>query len=466
MNKLSYISNKYKENDIEGEDFGAELYNILNLPQKNLYGARKAEIIALLFGAITNTQVRRLKWPYVDMDPETINRTLSREVRMGNMVQTILKKEDNGARRIYGLTRQGHERICKTIGITENSYPLRNSIRFHEYALGLFFQTLISHGYKINFQLEQLISQYELKSTNTLNKKFSVRADGILYVYNKKYYIEQDMGTETIGKLVGKIKYYNDSSKTIIFSFYKAVQKLKINYQDVLFLDEKYKTSEKMKKALNDENLSNEHKKILDIYLSRNENKSLADAVAVEINAYSDILRLEKQYNFKTMRLWGMFNYILGQSFEKELCLKGMHLYCVTPELAYASNAFRRFGTKGKSCKIFKRLYGKNIVYERLKKAHGACFDECIHIENGNVYIEYVEDDVAGLVRAYLTYKSIMVSNDKLLIHCNSDSFAEKVAQLFCEKINYLGHNIIFILEGENEYYEVKFGTLIPVAQY
>ena len=71
MNKLSYISNKYKENDIEGEDFGAELYNILNLPQKNLYGARKAEIIALLFGAITNTQVRRLKWPYVDMDPET-----------------------------------------------------------------------------------------------------------------------------------------------------------------------------------------------------------------------------------------------------------------------------------------------------------------------------------------------------------------------------------------------------------
>ena len=37
MNKLSYISNKYKENDIEGEDFGAELYNILNLPQKNLY---------------------------------------------------------------------------------------------------------------------------------------------------------------------------------------------------------------------------------------------------------------------------------------------------------------------------------------------------------------------------------------------------------------------------------------------
>lgn len=202
------------------------------------------------------------------------------------------------------MTRQGHERICKTIGITENSYPLRNSIRFHEYALGLFFQTLISHGYKINFQLEQLISQYELKSTNTLNKKFSVRADGILYVYNKKYYIEQDMGTETIGKLVGKIKYYNDSSKTIIFSFYKAVQKLKINYQDVLFLDEKYKTSEKMKKTLNDENLSNEHKKILDIYLSRNENKSLADAVAVEINAYSDILRLEKQYNFKTMRLW------------------------------------------------------------------------------------------------------------------------------------------------------------------
>ena len=85
---------------------------------------------------------------------------------------------------------------------------------------------------------------------------------------------------------------------------------------------------------------------------------------------------------------------------------------------------------------------------------------------NGNVYIEYVEDDVAGLVRAYLTYKSIMDSNDKLLIHCNSDSFAEKVAQLFCEKINYLGHNIIFILEGENEYYEVKFGTLIPVAQY
>ena len=72
MNKLSYISNKYKENDIEGEDFGAELYNILNLPQKNLYGARKAEIIALLFGAITNTQVRRLKWPYVDMDKNKI----------------------------------------------------------------------------------------------------------------------------------------------------------------------------------------------------------------------------------------------------------------------------------------------------------------------------------------------------------------------------------------------------------
>ncbi len=468
MNKIQYI-NSCIHDTVDAKEIEKLIYNMLGIKKDEPYNVVKLEMLALLFGSISSTLAKDLNWPYIgSIDPDEVNRAFAREVAKGKMESYKLTNEDNKLRKVFGLTQKGFDNVIKHLGISSEKLTLRKTC-FHEYALALGLITLLKKGYNFSFTAEALINNtLSYGKESRKNLKQSVRTDAILNFKEKTYYIEQDMGTEKLSKLGYKIRMYNDPKKVIIFTFHKAVNCNNFSYNDIVGL-RKYENEYATPTLLFQEGkIKRQEKELLDVYLSFNNKNSFDDFekfMARNAAKYIEISRMKKLYDFTFTRFKGLYDYICDNEEEKNLCIQGAHLYCQPSIMLSDSIAFRKFGFKGFSSNLFKVVLKDTISYSRFINAHGVVFDEYVKREHGKGFIEYPEEDVGALIRIKQAYKSIMNSNDKLIVYINTQEFGNYLAQMLCEKMNSLGHNIIFILKDDLNIYEARFGELIPAGQ-
>lgn len=464
FNKFNFMVLAQSKNlRLTGDEFFnwfSHVFN-LNLPD-NMAQSKKLGLLLSHFGCVSSMELLSVGCPYEydEINKQSLFKLISREIKAGKIKKLSLKHLDGTSRSLYGLTKLGYKQIEKfkrTRGcLVETGHILPT---YHTYALSFALMTLMQNKMDIGIEFE-VVSEAD---HNGFNKAKSFRADAIVSYHSKKFYIEQDMGTETIGKVAGKMLEYRDPDKIIILASHKPVMLKR--------LDEEY--IRKIKKA--EGNCKNAYDLI-----KNSENKELADVIRMLIaltkksdisqlvqysivadERISEFIRIVKLYQNSQNRKKSLVNHIIKNKKEREYALFGMHIYCIPSELMYFSMAFRR-----DDIHVLESVYKNVRYYEERINVAGISFDGYGKTDKETVVVEYPEEDACSVVRIlhYVRNKDAAV-DVKIVAYVNTVEYAYQLSSMICEGIDSVAKSVLVIIcEGDSNIYAARFGKLVPVG--
>lgn len=464
FNKFDYLvlaqGNSLK---LSGDEFFDRFGRVFGLNlSNNMTQSKKMSILLSHLGCVSSMELLDMGCPYEydDINKQSLFKLISREIRAGKLEKVSLRHFDGSSKALYGLTKSGHKQIEK-FKKTRGCFVETNYIQptYHTYALSFSIMTLIQNGMDINVEYE-VVSEADFKG---LNKYKSFRADAIISYKGDRFYIEQDMGTETIGKVAGKMLEYKDPDKVIILTSHKSVmmKRLEEEYlRELKKMDGKYKN-------VYDAIRNTKSKKVNDVLrmlISLSGSRDISQLVQYSIIAeerISGFIRLTKLYQNSQNRKRSLVNHIMKNKDEKAYALLGMHIYCMPSELLYFSMAFRR-----DDMQILMGIF-KNVRYYSEKiNVDGVYFDGYGKTDTETLVVEYPEEDACSVVRIlHYIHRKNVTSDVRIVAYVNTVEYAYQLSIMVCEGVNSVSESVLLIIcEGDSNIYAARFGKLIPVG--
>lgn len=427
MNVLEYVANvSYGDDFICREEFSKRIYKMVGYKgsDEELLNIRKVELLSLIFGPISTREIKMMDWPQLP-DENACARLLSRECFAGRFDRFHLPNYDGDVRHIYTLTKAGK----KDLGLLIKSrlvkkHPVR-TLRHHDYVLGYSLFLLFIRGFDISFKFERLVN-----STNddSINYKDALRADALLTLNGKKYYVEQDMNTEPVNVLRDKLVKYDASEIPVILSFHTALTIPKCCYSDMC------KAADS---SIKYESLSEKHQKLRDVYLALSDKKDYTDALDVLSKNSKLALRCinhKSLYELTLSKIKTLFKYIINDDSLLDACTNRMEVYAIASELIYTCSAFISKGTDKFYFEKLRNLYSDTFVYGQGVYAYGVRFNECMKYSDHTVYVLFPEDNLSDLLRIYATASKIKSSCDRYVILYHTEAFLELMRSIITDK--------------------------------
>lgn len=459
----------------------------------SLYPINKFEMLCYLFGTLTSDEVFDMEIPYENdvffssrqeyeesqkKKRAILYNQLHRCVAKGTLERKSIytvdsKNTENGSRNLYGITKVGANKmkeISLKMGIN-NKFGERKTSK-HEYAVSLSLLSLIRHSMSIKYETE--VVKHIRDELSKLTDNESIRADAEIVYNDEVFYLEQDMLTETTKTVLNKLRFYRKKDNKLIFTFHKTNKTPSIPKKDLAliesFADFGYSTSDIISMAKKKELLiSKEGIKMLECAYLLNPSEDCKDIVVPFItyigkDKISKALKYESMLNTVEIKTLHLFKDILNEDELRHLLENGMNVFTSTSELLYKSVAFCYAPS---AIELLKRVAG-NREYVKVATnpvhAHGVFFSNRIEFRNKNMYLEFAQEDIGGLVRVYKSYNSIENSNDELVIVYNTDSFLGKIIELLSRKKKTF-NNLIFINRFTYDIFKLESGNLVEMRE-
>lgn len=464
-NTVSYINRAVMSNrKLTGEDFFDFFCGVngLNNMSSRMQNARILELIMSVLGPVTSRELLDIGCPfeYDDENKQALFRLVSRELSAKKIEKVTLRHVDGASRAIYGLTKKGLDGI-EHFKELRGCYARANETgtSYHGYALGRGIASMLTNQMNIAFDIEVVsdVNDYGL------NDAESFRSDAVIRFNGSSYYIEQDMGTETIANVAKKIVAYNDPDKVMILASHKAVQLKGIDNATM----EKIVDLSSVFENISDVRTDRRTMRFLEMLSSLSGTGNLRQMIAYNNMAREKIaecMRLVKLYNNSQTRRCNLYNHIQKNPDIKSRALSGARLYCIPSELLYHCRAFRKDDEA-----IIRGMYGNIDHVSREKTSSGqVIFNGYVMLLSGErIVIEYPEEDVCAMVRI-VEYCRTRQHNSgiRAVIYVNTGEFAEKLCRMLCEEVDSVPtQSAVMVCENDKNVYAMRLGRLIAIDE-
>lgn len=461
----NYIDRAMMSNrKLTGEEFFDFFCNVngLNNMSNRMQNARKLEILISVLGTVTSKELLDIGCPfeYDEENKQALFRLISRELNAKNIEKIQLRHVDGLSKAIYGLTPSGIQGI-EHFKELRGCYTAGNNVSasYHGYALGRGIASMLSNQMDITFELEVMseVSGYGL------NKTESFRTDAVIKMNGENFYVEQDMGTETIATVAKKIVTYNDPDKIMILASHKAVHLKGIDNQIMGNILKLAATHESIKDVKTDAGTM----KTLEILSGLARTDNLQQIIRYNNMAREKIaecMRLIRLYNNSQTRKWNMFNHILRNEDIRFCALSGTRLYCIPSELLYYCQAFRKNDEA-----LVSGIYGNIEHVSRDKIMSGkVVFHGYVLLSSGErIVVEYPEEDVCGMIRMVEYCKTReRDSRIRVVAYVNTYDFAIKLCKILCGGVGSIpAESAVIVCENDKNVYAMRFDKLIAIDE-